>query len=736
MKKPLLFTLPLIFSSLGAISQVDLRTSDLIRLSSISTESSLPSRVRKTPKDADKKVEMIVRYDSEETLKEMEKSGAEIISLVGTRTAIVAAAPGQLTGVAQCKGVTGAMLSAPVKRANNKALPASGVDAVRNGLNLPVAYDGKDIVIGLFDVGIDPNHINFRDDEGNSRIKRVWHYPGQTAKPDIYDTPEKISSFDSDTNSESHGTHVLGIMSGSFVDTSKSGAPDYRGVAPGAEIVAACGAGYNVQILDAIEKIGAYAQSQRKPCVINLSFGDNVGPHDGTDEFTEAINDVAAKYNAVICLAGGNEADQKIAIVKTLPEENPVLSTLLVKNNNDIGGNFQVYGPIEIWTTDNTPFEVTLDIISRSTPDEPVYSFEVPEKKETYVAQGNNINQYLNTGKMDLITSGTEFHNLYTNSFMGGIRGKDNYNGRYRASMNFYIEGRTSSVISRNSVKVSVKGKPGQKIFMYTDGYYMEFGNRNIPGLDIPDGYGTNSNMAAGEETFAVGSYVTNNVTGSGYPNQPVGDISFFSSYGETLDGRIMPDVAAPGQVIISSRNTLMPTSSTYAAYYPVNYSYTDTKRKKTYNWTCCAGTSQASPHAAGVMALIRQANPQLSHKEVYDIVRKTADKVDDNTTVWGHGKLNAFEAVKTALSLSSVDDIIDRGAETILIENSGNIFEIFAPGESDLRAEIYSIAGMKLQSENAAGENLKIDASGLSSGVYILHIRGSRSEKTIKVRL
>ncbi len=741
MKKTILITLPMLFSSSMAFSQVELRTSDLLRLEMSSSSAPINSEIKKTRGlgiAADNRVNMIVRYDSETALAEMERAGAEIVSLVGTRTAIVSAAPGSLKGVAACKGVTGAMLSAPMKRTNNKAIPASGVDAVRNGIDLPAAFDGKDVVIGIFDTGIDPNHINFLDENGDSRVKMVWDYVGMTAKPDIYDTPAKISSFDSDTSSESHGTHVLGIMSGSFVDASTPGAPDYRGVAPGAEIVVACGQGYNVQILDAIERIGKYAQEQGKPCVINLSFGDNVGPHDGTDEFTEAINDVAAKYNAVICLAGGNEADVPLAIVKTLADQDDSLKTLLIKNSSDVGGNFQVYGPMEIWTNDDTPFEVSLDIVTRSAPDDPVYSFSVPEKKETYVVQGNNIDQYLqNTGRMELIKEGTEFQNLYVNSFMGGIRGKDSYNGRYYARLNFYIEGRTSSVVSRNFVKVTVKGsKPGQKIYMYTDGYYMELGNRNIPGLDVPNGYGTNSNMACGQETFAVGSYVTANVAGSGYPSGEVGNISYFSSYGETLDGRVMPDLTAPGQVIISSRNSEMPTSSTYAAYYPLNYKYTNPKTKKTYYWTTCAGTSQASPHVAGVMALMRGANPELSYKEVYEIARNTASEPGYDSSAWGHGKIDAWSSVKAALSSSSVEEIVDRGGETIMVTAAGDGYEVFAPGENKLTVEVYDMTGMLHQSHSVAGNTIKLSDSGLPSGLYLFRVKGEKSEKTVKVRI
>lgn len=110
-----------------------------------------------------------------------------------------------------------------------------------------------------------------------------------------------------------------------------------------------CGEGYNVQILDALERIGKYASEQGKPCVMNLSFGDNLGPHDGTDEFTEAINDIAEKYDAVICLSAGNERDTPCSIIKLLSDEDPYIKTLALKGYTEVEGYFQTFGSIEIW---------------------------------------------------------------------------------------------------------------------------------------------------------------------------------------------------------------------------------------------------------------------------------------------------------------------------------------------------------------------------------------------------
>jgi bacillopeptidase F len=64
------------------------------------------------------------------------------------------------------------------------------------------------------------------------------------------------------------------------------------------------------------------------------------------------------------------------------------------------------------------------------------------------------------------------------------------------------------------------------------------------------------------------------------------------------------------------------------------------------------AGTSMACPHVAGVVALMRQANPNLTSEQVKRILLATADDRggpgDDNA--YGAGVVNAYEAVMAAL--------------------------------------------------------------------------------------
>lgn len=123
-------------------------------------------------------------------------------------------------------------------------------------------------------------------------------------------------------------------------------------------------------------------------------------------------------------------------------------------------------------------------------------------------------------------------------------------------------------------------------------------------------------------ESFTVGAHDIDN------------NIAFFSSRGSSLfDGSVKPDLTAPGVFVRSS----VPGGG---------YEFFD-------------GTSMATPHVAGAVALLWSAAPALVNdiEATRAILEQTAINVEDlscggtieDNNVWGEGRLNAFEAVNQA---------------------------------------------------------------------------------------
>jgi len=101
-----------------------------------------------------------------------------------------------------------------------------------------------------------------------------------------------------------------------------------------------------------------------------------------------------------------------------------------------------------------------------------------------------------------------------------------------------------------------------------------------------------------------------------------VGDRAFFSSVGPTADGRIKPDVAAQG-VAVKVASSASPRLYGFAS-----------------------GTSFSCPLTAGVAALVLQAHPDYTPRQVADALRATASKAVRPDNLLGYGILNATTAV------------------------------------------------------------------------------------------
>jgi serine protease AprX len=150
-------------------------------------------------------------------------------------------------------------------------------------IRAPLVWDagdtGQGVKVAVVDTGIDPEHADFA-----GRIVAVTDFTGEGT-----------------ADNNGHGTHVAGIIAGSGAASDGQ----YRGVAPGASLMAAKvlkgdGTGLMSDVMAGIE----WAVQQGAQ-VINLSLGGPPTPCDGSDALS-ATCDAAVQAGVVVCVAAGN----------------------------------------------------------------------------------------------------------------------------------------------------------------------------------------------------------------------------------------------------------------------------------------------------------------------------------------------------------------------------------------------------------------------------------------------
>ena len=146
-----------------------------------------------------------------------------------------------------------------------------------------------------------------------------------------------------------------------------------------------------------------------------------------------------------------------------------------------------------------------------------------------------------------------------------------------------------------------------------------------------------------------------------GYTNGPAGGRQFHSSVGPTFDGRIKPDVMAPGLHVISSM------SSYFIENHPNSGSIDwDTEHfdfnGRTYGWNCDSGTSMASPAVAGAVALWLQAKPDLTTSQLLDVFEHTCRHFDESlpypNNEYGYGEIDVYRGLLYLLQADGIEGV------------------------------------------------------------------------------
>jgi len=178
-------------------------------------------------------------------------------------------------------------------------------------------------------------------------------------------------------------------------------------------------------------------------------------------------------------------------------------------------------------------------------------------------------------------------------------------------------------------------------------------------------------------------------------PNPGFENVASFSSGGPREgDSEFKPSVAAPGVAILSS---LMGTGTGGARF---------------------SGTSMATPHIAGVLALTRQAHPRWSHEDQRAAVLQTADPnlVPGNPLrLAGGGVVQPFGATRTQVVAATSDDHLNN----------------LSFGEIEMRDDFSATREIKLRNHGRRRATFNVSWTQLSGGP----VEVVPSDETITVR-
>ena len=614
-------------------------------------------------------------------------------------------------------------------------------DSVQKGINLPMGYAGKNVVVGIVDVGFDYTHPTFYDTAGTHyRIKRIWEEKVIGTPPagfaygnEITDTNAMISE-QTDNAQNTHGTHVAGIAAGSGFGTNG----EYRGMAYESDIVLVGIMPDSSQwqntgmsdFIDGMNYIYTYAALVGKPAVINLSWGSPVGPHDGTSLFSQACDALTGPGRIFVC-AAGNEGDQDIHLQHTFTASDTTVSTFV---GFDPGMITQKNTWVDIWGDTGQSFCIQ------------VSSYKGAKLDSTaFVCLDDTIHQFALVG----LTHDTCWVTVTT------------YSAEFNGKPRIYL---SLSTTSRDSFCLTVRGNDGRinlgnGYVSMGEGYFGLLTDNGRSWATPGDSLYTISDMVATSSAISAGAYSAkvafNNIanqlyTFTGYTS--LGALVPFSSLGPTADGRIKPDITAPGLCVVSSLSSFDAQYLPYNTYYYSNVvsSFLNPNNGSTYYYGQLSGTSMATPCTSGIIALMLQANPNLNPTQIRNILAQTAI-LDSFTGVlpaqgvssWGHGKINAYKAVIAAAVTAGVGIVPGGSIDCKLYPNpnTGKFTIEYTGDRSDaLTIEVYHITGDQVYAENwkvIADDNVtNLDLSKLSSGIYLAKVSSSQGSTMIKVAI
>ena len=458
--------------------------------------------------------------------------------------------------------------------------------------------NGKGVVIGVIDTGIDPNHAAFA-----GRILRVWDQtlPGPGVLEGGYGFELNESTLTVSRDRVGHGTHVAGIAAGSR-------AP-YSGVAPEASLVIVKTDMQDAHVFDGVQYIFRIAQEMNRPAVINLSMGKQTDAHDGSDPLSMIIESESGP-GRIVCCAAGNEGDNNIHAQVNVRSQQMRNIRFHVPDSQEgeavtcaiINGWYAGADRIEVSVRtpggNQTPFQGPVTDGAS-----PSHTYDLPDGRIRIVTPGPDLTNGDHNFLIEIYNPQNTGLPLAAHFWQVYLRGIEIQNGK------------VDMWIVDSSPKIDV---------FFTGDCVQDAIKIGSPG--------------ACKSAITVASYTTRNqwidfTNASQVRDFKLNDISSFSSEGPLRDGDPKPDVAAPGAMIIAP----------LSCDSPINPSLRIDEANR-----IDAGTSMATPFITGLVALLLERNPQLTPEEAKELLQTSASiprkKAGSFHPKWGYGLVDCHK--------------------------------------------------------------------------------------------
>ncbi len=617
---------------------------------------------------------------------------------------------------------------------NAKIINQLNAVSVHEGSGLPQAYTGKDVVLGIQDIGFDLTNPNFYSaDMSEYRIKAIWDMlstdtiGSEMPVGQEYRGEENVLGYahTRDALITNHGTHTLGTAAGSGF-----GSP-YRGMAFDSDICVVSNAvSNNAELISEADKhkhtyamdalgfkyIFDYAESVGRPCVISFSEGSPQDLYGDNLLYYEVLKRLVGPGRILVASAGNNSVEN--CYLRKQP------------GRKSAGTFIEIWGDqIYFMAQADKDFTAQMVIHSRNQPD-------------TLNVSTQWLCQQPDSLAFDTLT----------------VDGRE-YAFAFGAYPSCYDP-------ERLVVEYSVSGPmhigmdslcPFSVEFIGTDAEieaYKLIGNfvNKSANPDLCDSEVSHNihAPASSPDVICVGAtaYVSSYVNMQGetkvFDCGENGVRASFSSVGPTIDGRLKPDVMAPGTNVISS------TSSYFFEADPDSPQVSDLVESfnyngRTYYWKADTGTSMSTPAVAGAIALWLEAKPDLTREEIVDVFAHTCTRpevsIDYPNNLYGYGQIDVYRGLLYILGVDKIEGVSQRQPDGVdfRVDKGRGFTAVFdKPLERGGEINVYSLSGVLLKTVALSRglQSLDVNMQEFGSGVVTVQVNGDGMDTTGSVLL